>query len=59
MFFSDPALATGLCLATHLSAESFNTEKVVAVTDDEDDDDGALWESKSIAAVGAIDLDKK
>ncbi|KOM31195.1 hypothetical protein LR48_Vigan01g075000 [Vigna angularis] len=61
MFFSDPGWAKGLCLTTHLSTESFNVEKVVVVRDD-DDDDGAcglpLWESMSIAAVGAIDLDK-
>jgi len=60
MFFSDPGLDKGLFLATHLSAESFNIEKVVR--DDDDDDDGVcgfpLWESMSIAAVGAIDLDK-
>jgi len=36
MFFSGPALATGVYLATHLSAESFSIEKVVAVTDDGD-----------------------
>ncbi|CAJ1936196.1 unnamed protein product [Sphenostylis stenocarpa] len=66
MLFSDPALGKGvLYLATHLSAECFSIEKVVVVRDeddDDDDDDGAcalpLWESKSIDAVGAMDLDK-